>query len=108
MTLPPDDVTFDDEIEAAGEPPMPLSRRLRQPRTIISIVIPLAVIAVFVALNGDQLGRVPGLIARVDCTCGRVFRFGRPGSQGTDPERMSLARRRTPLGRRCRLRRLGC
>ncbi len=45
---------------------MPLSRRLRQPRTIISIVIPLAVIAVFVALNGDQLGRVPGLIARAD------------------------------------------
>jgi uncharacterized membrane protein YbhN (UPF0104 family) len=66
VTFPPDAVAFDDEPEAAGEPPMPLSRRLRQPRTIISIVIPLAVIAVFVALNGDQLGRVPGLIARAD------------------------------------------
>lgn len=43
-----------------------LSRRLRQPRTIISILIPLAVIAGFVALNGEQLGRVPGLIAQAD------------------------------------------
>ena len=43
-----------------------LSRRLRQPRTIISILVPLAVIAVFVALNGEQLGRVPGLIAQAD------------------------------------------
>jgi uncharacterized protein (TIRG00374 family) len=66
VTVPPDAIAPEDEIEAAGEPPMPLSRRLRQPRTIISIVIPLAVIAVFVAINGDQLGRVPGLIARAD------------------------------------------
>jgi uncharacterized membrane protein YGL010W len=43
-----------------------LSRRLRQPRTIISILIPMAVIAGFVALNGDQLARVPGLIAEAD------------------------------------------
>jgi hypothetical protein len=43
-----------------------LSRRLRQPRTIISILVPLAVIAVFVALNGEQVGRVPGLIAQAD------------------------------------------
>lgn len=43
-----------------------LSRRLRQPRTIISILIPLAVIAGFVAINGAQLARVPGLIARAD------------------------------------------
>jgi len=39
-----------------------IGRRLRQPRTIISIAVPLAVIAVFVFLNGEQLGRVPGLI----------------------------------------------
>jgi uncharacterized protein (TIRG00374 family) len=43
-----------------------LSRRLRQPRTIISILIPLVVIAGFVALNGGQLTRVPGLIAEAD------------------------------------------
>jgi glycosyltransferase 2 family protein len=66
VTLPPDGIAVDEESEAAVEAPIPLSRRLRQPRTIISILIPLAVIAVFVALNGDQLGRVPGLIARAD------------------------------------------
>jgi glycosyltransferase 2 family protein len=43
-----------------------LARRLRQPRTIISILIPLAVIVIFVVLNGGQLGKVPGLIARAD------------------------------------------
>jgi glycosyltransferase 2 family protein len=41
---------------------MSLARRLRQPRTIISIAVPLVVIAVFVSLNGEQLARVPGLI----------------------------------------------
>ena len=39
-----------------------LGRRLRQPRTIISIAVPLVIIAVFVYLNREQLGRVPGLI----------------------------------------------
>jgi len=39
-----------------------LGRRLRQPRTIVSILVPLAIIVVFVALNREQLGRVPGLI----------------------------------------------
>ncbi len=43
-----------------------LASRLRQPRTIISILVPLAVIAIFVSLNGEQLARVPGLIARAD------------------------------------------
>lgn len=42
--------------------PISLSRRLRQPRTIISIVIPVAVIVAFVYLNRDTLGRVPGLV----------------------------------------------
>lgn len=41
---------------------MSLSRRLRQPRTIISIAIPIVIIAVFVALNGQTLARVPGLV----------------------------------------------
>jgi hypothetical protein len=40
-----------------------LARRLRQPRTIISIAVPLVIIVVFVALNWRQLQRVPALIA---------------------------------------------
>jgi len=39
-----------------------LGRRLRQPRTIISIAVPLAIIVAFVALNREQLARVPELI----------------------------------------------
>ncbi len=63
----PDRARLDDETEGAvDELPVPLSRRLRQPRTIISFLIPLVVIAVFVSLNSAQLGRVPGLIARAD------------------------------------------
>jgi uncharacterized protein (TIRG00374 family) len=41
---------------------MSLRRRIRQPRTIISIAVPIVIIAVFVALNGEQLQRVPELI----------------------------------------------
>ena len=58
-----------DEDEAVGVDEadrLSLSRRLRQPRTIISILLPLAIIAVFVGLNGEQLGKVPGLIAEAD------------------------------------------
>ena len=53
-----------DSVEQADQ--LSLTRRLRQPRTIISILVPLVVIAVFVGLNGEQLGKVPGLIARAD------------------------------------------
>jgi glycosyltransferase 2 family protein len=41
---------------------MSLKRRLRQPRTILSIAVPIVVIAVFVSLNGGQLSKVPGLV----------------------------------------------
>lgn len=41
---------------------MSIARRLRQPRTIISIAVPLVIIAIFVAINGEQLQKVPGLI----------------------------------------------
>lgn len=58
-------VDRDVEVDTARDQ-LSLSRRLRQPRTIISILIPLAVIAGFVAINGAQLTRVPGLIARAD------------------------------------------
>lgn len=47
------------EPDAEG---MSLTRRLRQPRTIISIAVPIAIIAAFVAINGEQLERVPALI----------------------------------------------
>ncbi len=55
-------------LEASTEPPDPappptLGQRLRQPRTILSIAVPLAIIAVFVAINGQQLSRVPSLIS---------------------------------------------
>ena len=36
---------------------------MRQPRTIISILIPLAIIVAFAAINGQALSKVPALIA---------------------------------------------
>jgi uncharacterized protein (TIRG00374 family) len=41
---------------------MSLARRIRQPRTIISILVPLVVIGIFVSINGEDMARVPGLI----------------------------------------------
>ncbi len=49
-----------DELPDVGQ--MSLARRIRQPRTIISILVPLVVIAIFVGLNGEQLANVPGLV----------------------------------------------
>ena len=40
-----------------------LGARLRQTKTIVSILVPLAIIAVFVGLNRESLSKVPGLIA---------------------------------------------
>ena len=54
-----------DEARATAEQ-MSIGRRLRQPRTIISIAVPLVIIAVFVYLNGEQLGRVPELILQAN------------------------------------------
>jgi uncharacterized protein (TIRG00374 family) len=70
----PDPAAAPDPPEGTAEAPDPrggagqlsLSARLRQPRTIISILIPLVIIAVFVSLNGTQLGKVPGLIGGAD------------------------------------------
>ena len=50
----------DEEVTAEQ---VSLSRRLRQPRTIISILIPLVIIAAFIGINGAALAKVPGLIA---------------------------------------------
>ena len=57
---------LDDRTMAENAGQLSLAGRLRQPRTIISILVPLAIIAVFVAINGSQLTRVPGLIAGAD------------------------------------------
>ncbi len=43
-----------------------LADRLRQPRTIISIAVPLVIIVLFAYLNRDQLARVPGLILKAN------------------------------------------
>jgi uncharacterized protein (TIRG00374 family) len=51
-----------DSIEDAAER-VSLSGRLRQTKTIVSILVPLAFIAFFVALNREALSKVPGLIA---------------------------------------------
>jgi uncharacterized protein (TIRG00374 family) len=56
---PPSVADHEREPDAEG---MSLARRIRQPRTILSIAIPIAVIAIFVALNGSQLSKVPGLV----------------------------------------------
>jgi glycosyltransferase 2 family protein len=40
-----------------------LGARLRQTKTIVSILVPLAIIVVFVGLNRETLSKVPGLIA---------------------------------------------
>lgn len=43
-----------------------LARRLRQPRTILSILVPLGVIGIFVVLYRDRLAQVPQLIAQAN------------------------------------------
>jgi uncharacterized protein (TIRG00374 family) len=55
-TAPADQETVPDAEQ------MSLMRRIRQPRTIISIAIPIFILAAFVAINGEQLYLVPGLI----------------------------------------------
>jgi hypothetical protein len=52
------DPELDDAVERVS-----LSSRLRQTKTIVSILVPLAIIAFFVALNREALSKVPSLIA---------------------------------------------
>ena len=56
----------DSPVEIPPAEQMSLIGRLRQPRTILSIAVPLAIIAIAVALNRDQLKDVPGDIARAN------------------------------------------
>jgi uncharacterized protein (TIRG00374 family) len=50
------------ELEPTETAPLSLGKRLRQPRTILSIVVPLGIIAFFLYLNRDRLAAVPQLI----------------------------------------------
>ena len=71
-------LTAPDGDSAASQPPtarpdgepdveqLSLSRRLRQPRTIVSIAVPFAIIATFVGINGQALAKVPSLILAVN------------------------------------------
>ena len=60
--LPPGEIAAGDVNPDAVER-LSLGARLRQTKTIVSILVPLAIIAVFVGLNRDSLSKVPGLIA---------------------------------------------
>jgi uncharacterized protein (TIRG00374 family) len=53
-------------VEVPPAEQMSLIGRLRQPRTILSIAVPLAIIVIAVVLNRDQLRDVPGDIARAN------------------------------------------
>ena len=54
------------EIEPTEVAPISLGQRLRQPRTILSIVVPLAIIGFFLYLNRDRLAQVPDLILQAN------------------------------------------
>ena len=49
-----------------GRPDLARSQRLRQPRTILSIVVPLAIIGFFLYLNRERLAAVPELILQAN------------------------------------------
>jgi uncharacterized protein (TIRG00374 family) len=53
-------------IEPDDGPQISIGQRLRQPRTIVSILVPLAIIAFFLYLNRDRLAQVPHLLLRVN------------------------------------------
>ena len=53
-------------VEVPPPEQMSLIRRLRQPRTILSIAVPLAIIAVAVAANWNDMKEVPGLIGKAN------------------------------------------
>jgi hypothetical protein len=59
----PDETTV---VEPADVAQISIGHRLRQPRTILSIVVPLGIIAFFLYLNRDRLVQVPHLILKVN------------------------------------------
>jgi glycosyltransferase 2 family protein len=54
------------ELEPTETAPLSLASRLRQPRTILSIVVPLGIIAFFLYLNRERLAAVPSLILQAN------------------------------------------
>ncbi len=70
------------EMEPTDVAPMSIGRRLTQPRTILSIIVPLAIIGFFLYLNRDRLAAVPSLILQADpalvLLAGIVFYLGFP------------------------------
>ncbi len=52
-----------DDADADAAERVSLSKRLRQTKTIVSILVPLAIIGFFVAINFQTFSKVPGLIA---------------------------------------------
>jgi glycosyltransferase 2 family protein len=54
------------EHEPTEVAPLSLGHRLREPRTILSIVVPLGIIAFFLYLNRDRLAAVPDLILQAN------------------------------------------
>ncbi len=64
----PGPLTFEPvpEIDESDVVPVSLANRLRQPRTILSIVVPLAIIAFFLYLNRERLAAVPELILQAN------------------------------------------
>ena len=57
------DALEDEPTEVA---PISLGKRLTQPRTILSIVVPLAIISFFLYLNRERLAAVPALILQAN------------------------------------------
>jgi uncharacterized protein (TIRG00374 family) len=70
------------EMEPTEVAPISLGRRLTQPRTILSIIVPLAIIGFFLYLNRDRLAAVPTLILQANpalvLLAGIVFYLGFP------------------------------
>lgn len=54
------------DLEPSEVAPISLGKRLRQPRTILSIVVPLAIIGFFLYLNRERLAAVPELILQAN------------------------------------------
>jgi glycosyltransferase 2 family protein len=54
------------EHEPTDVPPLSLGQRLREPRTILSILVPLGIIAFFLYLNRERLAAVPELILQAN------------------------------------------
>ncbi|MEO5966116.1 MAG: lysylphosphatidylglycerol synthase transmembrane domain-containing protein [Candidatus Limnocylindrales bacterium] len=78
--IPPDQPAAPDAAPASAEDDtrgsVSLGARLRQPRTILSIVVPLGIIGFFLYLNRDRLVQVPELILKANPALVLLAAFG--------------------------------